>query len=117
MRARLTPEEEQREFVQARDDLLDGRLRASLGKLETLNLGSNQIGDEGIKAFSAVIASGSLGSLKELYLYGNQIGYGGMKAFSDAIASGALGKLKKLSIGNPSAALRTICSSKKVHVT
>ena len=40
VRARLTPEEEQLEFVQARDDLLDGRLRASLGKLETLELGA-----------------------------------------------------------------------------
>jgi hypothetical protein len=59
-------------------------------------LGSNQIGDEGMEAFSTAISSGALASLEVLYFYDNQIGDEGMKAFSTAISSGALASLQEL---------------------
>ena len=51
----------------------------SLAKLTYLGIGSNQIGDEGIKVFSSAIGSRSLGSLTILHLAGNPIGNEGMK--------------------------------------
>ena len=40
---------------------------------------------------------GALGDLQELFLNGNQIGNDGMQAFSAAITSGALPKLARVS--------------------
>ena len=46
--------------------------------------------------------SGAMANCQELYLYRNQIGDEGMEAFSPALASGALPALKNLYLsGNP----------------
>ena len=124
-------------------DMVDS---GALAHLMTLRLSGNQIGDDGMKAFSAAIASGALGGLKELYLNHNEIGSEGMIAFSSAIASGALAKLEflqldynkigdagmsafsdaiasgsrgdlgKLIIDNPSQALRDACSARNIEI-
>ena len=65
----------------------------ALASLQDLNLGTNQIGDDGLKALAEACASGALASLKELYLYENQIGDAGISALADAVSSGALDKL------------------------
>ena len=44
-------------------------------------------------------------------VHSNQIGDEGMKAFSTVIASGALGKLETLYVDNPSEQLKAYCSS------
>ena len=62
-----------------------------LASLQRLLLSHNQIGDEGMKAFSSALSSGSLASLETLGLLNNQIGDEGMKAFSSALSSGATG--------------------------
>ena len=68
----------------------------ALANLTKLDLTFNQIGDEGMQAFSTAISSGSLGSLQFLNLDGNQISDAGMKSFSDAIAMGSLASLQAL---------------------
>ena len=68
----------------------------SLASLETLGLHNNKIGDEGMKVFSTALSSGVLASLQTLWLSRNQIGDEGMKAFSGALSSGAMGSLQKL---------------------
>ena len=69
----------------------------SLAGLTTLRLNNNKIGDEGMKAFAA--ASGSLEALEDLDLSGNNIGDVGMTEFSRAISSGSLKTLKALYLG------------------
>ena len=86
----------------------------SLANLTRLDLTDNQIGDEGMKAFSTSITSGALGKLTYLNLGSNQIGDEGIKAFSAAIARGSLGNLETLMIDNPSEQLKAHCSSKKI---
>ena len=67
----------------------------SMANLATLVLDDNQIGDQGMIAFSNAISNGSLpGVLRELYLHENQIDDEGMKALSAAISSGSRGKLR-----------------------
>ena len=76
----------------------------ALTTLEGLNLNRNQIGDEGMMAFSGALSSGSLGSLAYLNLDNNRIGDAGMIAFANAIKPtdeipmGALASLKELSL-------------------
>ena len=70
----------------------------SLASLEKLFLNDNQIGDEGMKAFSSALSSGSLASLETLGLHNNKIGDEGMKVFSTALSSGALASLKGISL-------------------
>ena len=63
-------------------------------------------------------ASGSLGGLKELWLNYNQIGNEGMKAFSTAIASGALPKLAEVFVGrNPGNGMgvKEACSARGIE--
>ena len=72
----------------------------SLASLEQLGLQSNQIGDEGMKAFSTALSSGSLASLKGISLNGNQIGHEGMKAFSTSLSNGSLNSLTNLYLHN-----------------
>ena len=43
----------------------------ALANLVSLNLEMNQIGDDGMKAFSISMASGALPALEDVYLYGN----------------------------------------------
>jgi hypothetical protein len=50
-----------------------------------LDLRNNQIGDEGMKAFSTAISSGSMGALEVLNLSVNQIGDAGLRALAGAI--------------------------------
>jgi len=80
--------------------VLEDRRQRVLGSLNYLRLHNNQIGDEGMKAFSTAIASGALANLTFLSIAGNQIGDAGMSEFSRAIASGSLGKLEKLNLYN-----------------
>ena len=47
------------------------RASGSLGNLQDLSLFNNQIGDEGMKVFSAAISSGSLPSCTEFAMYYN----------------------------------------------
>ena len=68
----------------------------SMGALKALALKSNEIGDEGMKAFAT--ASGSLGALISLVLSHNRIGNAGITEFSRAIASGSLGNLAVLDL-------------------
>ena len=84
--------------------------------LLTLLLSHNQIGDEGIKAFSTALASGALGSIETLSLASNQFGDEGMKSLASAIASGAMGKLGYLVIDNPSQVLKDACSTRKINI-
>jgi len=74
--------------------LFDAIGSGSMANLKVLDLGRNQIGHEGMKAFAATIASGSMANLQELYLHHNQIGDAGMVAF--AAAMGSLAKLEVL---------------------
>ena len=57
----------------------------SLASLQRLNLQRNQIGDEGMKAFTSALSCGALPSLVHLDLRSNSIGNEGMIAFVDAI--------------------------------
>ena len=71
-----------------------------MGGLQALGLSRNQIGDEGMQAFSAAISSGSMGSLQQLWLGRNAIGDAGMIAFADALKSpiGFMGGLQALGL-------------------
>ena len=79
-------------------------IRKGSANLMHLGLGDNKIGDEGMKAFSAALSSGSMGSLQKLYLNDNQIGDAGMAAFAEALKPnpsnpmGALGSLQEIFI-------------------
>ena len=42
-----------------------------MAKFEYVDLGSDQIGDEGMKTFSAALASGAMAKLETLYVFGN----------------------------------------------
>lgn len=67
-----------------------------LGNLKYLGLTRNQLGDEGMKAFSTAISSGALAQLQLLQLLDLRSldnAAAGMQAFSAAIASGSLGSL------------------------
>ena len=59
---------------------------------------------------------GSLGSLTELRLSSNQIGDEGIKAFSSAVASGSLANLRNIMINNPSQALCDICTRRDIYL-
>ncbi len=72
----------------------------SLPDLKTLELSMNKIGDEGAKALSDAIAGGSLPNLEHLHLSSNKIGDEGAKALSDVIAGGTLPKLRELHVDN-----------------
>ena len=54
------------------------------------------IGDDDMKNFSVLVASGALPLLRELWLFSNAIGDDGMVAFAEAVRSGALGRLTYL---------------------
>ena len=91
----------------------------SMAKLTFLNVGLNQIGDEGIKAFSSAIGSGSLAALTNLRLWENKIGDEGMKAFSIAIANGALASLKSLVVPSPhekNPELKAMCAERSIEL-
>ena len=94
----------------------------SLDKLTWLGLWDNQIGDEGIKAFSSALSS-ALATLTWLDLDSNQIGDEGMKAFSGALSSGALGSLLELEIGNNPASnsakdtMKAVASSRGISLS
>ena len=86
----------------------------ALAALETLNLGGNAIGDDGMSALAKAIkptaenASGALASLENLKLYGNAIGDEGMSALAKAITPdkdgrGALAPGATVSLGGNSA--------------
>ena len=70
----------------------------SMGKLAYLYLYGNQIGDEGMVAFSAAISSGSLRALESLDLSSNQNGDVGMIEFSRSIPIGSLRALTYLDL-------------------
>jgi Leucine-rich repeat (LRR) protein len=76
-----------------------GESPGALDALTHLELGRNEIGDEGIKAFSLALSSGALASLQKLYLNNIQIGDAGMKDFSAALSSESRTKLALLDLG------------------
>ena len=82
-----------------------------------LNLGGNQLGDDGAKALAAAVAAS--GSLAELHLDDNNIGDEGAKALAAGIsASGSLA-LKTLSVPSAirnHAELVAACKSKGVEL-
>ena len=105
----------------------------ALGSLKILDLGNNRIGDEGLKSFSAAVASGAadrrfglqfirhgaLAQLQELSLGGNKIGDEGMKSFSAALASGALANCQRLFVddgplGTEHPALKAACEARGI---
>ena len=61
-----------------------------LRKLETLNLGGNQMGDGAAAALAALLGEGAMPNLKELGLNNNQIGNDGVAALASALRGGAL---------------------------
>ena len=69
-----------------------------LKKLERLNLGSNQIGDAGVKALAEAAGKGTLPQLKNLYLDRNQIGDAGVTALVEAAGKGSLPQLELLDL-------------------
>ena len=75
-----------------------GESPGALDALTHLELGHNEIGDEGIKPFSLALSSGALASLQKLYLNNNQIGDAGMKDFSAALSSESRTKLALLDL-------------------
>ena len=91
--------------------------RGLLANLKWLTLTGNQIGDEGMHAFSSALAKGALPNLKELNLLKNEIGDAGVSALADACARGALERLLVLDlrtnqVGDAGCiALATACAS------
>jgi Leucine-rich repeat (LRR) protein len=77
------------------EDIFTLIANGSLGNLEWLNLGTNQIEDAGISALVGAIASGSLWNLDRLSPM-KTIGDAGMESLSSAIAMVFMGKLQKL---------------------
>ena len=68
----------------------------SIGALQVLSLGGNQIGNAGIVALVGVM--GSMGELRDLYHEGNLFGDLGTVAFSEALGSGSLVNLSHLDL-------------------
>lgn len=96
------------------------RARGSMAKLKTLDLSSNKIGDEGMKAFASTIASRSLENLQELRLDQNKIGDAGMTALAGAIASGYMKELKMVyAFSNPvsDGPVREACQARRGKIT
>ena len=70
-----------------------------------LNLGSNQIGDEGMRHLGDALARGAAPALKELSLFNNKIGKEGARHLGDALARGAAPALETLGLqDNPASA-------------
>ena len=57
---------------------------------QELWLSSNQIGDKGLEAWSASLATGAMPQLEVLYLDENQIGDTGITALANACTGGAI---------------------------
>ena len=70
-----------------------GRCLSLCTSIRKLDLSSVGMDDGGVEGMLSEVRSGSLASLTVLNLGGNQIGDEGMKAFSSALSSGAMGKL------------------------
>jgi hypothetical protein len=72
-----------------------------------------------ITLFGRLLRSGALAILTKLYLHENQIGDEGMKAFSSALSSGSLPELDTLyvSLGNPgnTVGVEEICKSRGIY--
>jgi len=76
----------------------DGGLR----KVETLQLGGNQMGDGAAAALAALLEEGAMPNLKELYLFDNLIGDDGVAALASALRDGALPACTAINLaGNP----------------
>ena len=64
--------------------------RGGLQKLEKLDLGNNQMGDETAAALASLLEAGAMPKLKTLYLRSNRIGEAGMAALASAVRGGAM---------------------------
>ena len=64
--------------------------RGGLQQLETLNLGTNRMGDETAAALASLLEAGAMPKLETLGLAGNRIGEAGMAALASAVRGGAL---------------------------
>ena len=98
------------EWTDADGLALVGALRAAherggLQKMETLDLGTNQMGDETAAALASLLEAGAMPKLTGLDLSSNQIGEAGMAALASAVRGGALPSCKTIVLtGNPGSA-------------
>ena len=73
-----------------------------LRKVETLNLGSNQMGDGAAAALAALLEEGAMPNLQVLGLGRNQIADDGVAALASALRGGALPACTRIALGgNP----------------
>ena len=57
---------------------------------QVLDLGFNNIGDDGMRSLADAFAKGALKNCTQLFLSDNKIGNDGMCSLADALANGAL---------------------------
>ena len=88
----------------------------ALANCTYISLCGNQIGDVGFTALASACASGALPQLQELYLHFNSIGDVGLSALADVVSRGALPKIEWLSIGSPSAELKSACEARGIEM-
>jgi len=82
----------------------EGSTGRAMANVSYLSLRSNQVGDRGMLAFSAAVATGALARCTELHLGFNRIGDEGLTALTKALDGGALPRLQTLYLdGNPEA--------------
>ena len=73
--------------------------------LKELDLGNNQIADDGVAALASALRGGALPSCTEIDLRSNQIGDDGVVALASALRGGALPSCTKIDLrGNPGSA-------------
>ena len=84
---------------------------------QTLELGSNQIGDAGLTALAKAVESGALASLQLLDLQVNQIGDAGLSSLAAAVGNGALASLETLAVDDEEhPALEAACQARGVDL-
>ena len=71
---------------------------SGLGKVESLNLARNKMGDGSMAALAALLEEGAMPNLEELILAGNQISDAGMAALASAVQGGALQSCTRLDL-------------------
>ena len=76
-------------------------LRAeSLRQVKELELGENNIGDEGMKTLCEALGAAALPRLQKLYLHNNKFGSAGVSALAAALGRGALPSLRTLHLSS-----------------
>ena len=83
---------------------------------QKLWLYDNKIGDAGLTSLAKAVESGALAQLTVLGLIRNQIGDAGLSSLAVAVGNGALPKIEYLSIGSPSAELKSACEARGIEM-